>query len=230
MRNAIDVNGLIVTIDNSGCIGDKEQDIVHVPNDITAYYTARTAILEQWCAGAMPVQLLMANFSGDAAWSQYEAGIKRVFDEIGLEAPPLTGSSESNFQALQSAVSLTIIGKKVFSNEHENCHYFVVGRPLVGNEVIENPQQVTALSELYKGLTEGWLAAIWPTGSKGIGHEITRFIGQGYTASVNLATSAGPSCAVLVAVKSNNIDRFMTEVSAPIIEIIRQTHRAPNRA
>ena len=78
MRNSIEVNGLVVSIDNSGCIGTKEHDIVQVPNEVTAYFTARTAILEQLCAGAIPVQLLMANFSGDEVWSEYEQGFKSL--------------------------------------------------------------------------------------------------------------------------------------------------------
>ena len=219
MRNAINVNELIVTIDNSGCIGEKLQDIVQVPHEITAYYTARTAILEQWCAGAMPVQLLMANFSGDDVWGQYVAGIKRTFSEIGMDMPPLTGSSESNFDALQSAVSLTMIGKKVFSNVMENCQYFVVGQPLVGNEVIQNPEKVAQLNELYEGLIAGWISAIWPTGSKGIGYEIERFVGEDYTSDVNLHTTAGPSSAVLVAVQTQSIELFFEKISAPIAKI-----------
>ncbi|AWE06844.1 hypothetical protein DCE79_05280 [Lysinibacillus sp. 2017] len=221
MRNAIKVQDLIVTIDNSGCIGDKKQDLVQVPNEITAYFTARTAILEQWCAGAMPVQLLMANFSGDVVWGQYVAGIQRVFDEIGIAMPPLTGSSESNFDALQSAISLTMIGKKVFSSTKENCLFFVVGQPLVGNEVIKNPEKVAQLKELYEGLKDGWISAIWPTGSKGIGNEIQRFVGEGYTSAINLTTTAGPSCAVLVAVDEQNVQEFSERISAPIVKITK---------
>ena len=219
MRNAIEVNNLIITIDNSGCIGDKAQDIVQVPNEITAYFTARTAILEQLCAGAMPIQLLMANFSGDDVWAQYEEGFKRAFTEMGVDMPPLTGSSESNFQAVQSAVSLTIIGQKAFQRTIENCHYFVVGEPLVGNEVIANPQKIANLQELYHGLQAGFIQAIWPTGSKGIGAEIERFIGEGYTCEINLDTSAGPSCAVLVAVQEHNLLQFQKYMNAKVVQI-----------
>lgn len=219
MRNAIEVNDCIITIDNSGCIGSKELDAVRVPDDITAYFTARTAILEQLCAGAVPIQLLMANFSGDAIWASYEHGFKRAFDEMKLAMPPLTGSSESNFQALQSAVSLTIIGKRQFPRSPEGCTYFVVGEPLVGEEVIANPEKIAKLNELYEGLRESVIEAIWPTGSKGIAKEIERFIGPGYTSDINLQTSAGPSCSVLVAVKSHQIKTFKQKISAPIHEI-----------
>lgn len=219
MRNAIEINDCIITIDNSGCIGSKELDAVQVPDDNTAYFTARTAILEQLCAGAVPIQLLMANFSGDAVWASYEQGFQQAFDEMKLAMPPLTGSSESNFQALQSAISLTIIGKKQFQRSIEGCAYFVVGEPLVGNDVIANPEKIAKLFELYEGLTTGIIEAIWPTGSKGIAKEIERFIGQGYTSDINLHTSAGPSCSVLVAVKPQQIETFKKNISAPIHEI-----------
>lgn len=220
MRNAIEVNGFIVTIDNSGCIGTKELDAVQAPDHITAYFTARTAILEQLCAGAVPIQLLMANFSGDAVWASYEQGFKQAFDEMGLMMPPLTGSSESNFQALQSAVSLTIIGQKQFQRSTEGCSYFVVGEPLVGEDVLANPEKIVRLNELYEGLIEGSIEAIWPTGSKGIAKEIERFVGKEFTSNVKLHTSAGPSCAVLVAVKPQQIDTLKAKISAPIYEIM----------
>lgn len=177
--------------------------MVQVPNEITAYFTARTAILEQLCAGAVPVQLLMANFSGDDVWTEYEQGFKKAFFEMGLEMPPLMGSSETNFQSLQSAVSLTMLGKKQFERNTNHCEFYVVGEPLVGNDVIKNPQKIAQLDELYEGLVSGMIQAIWPTGSKGIGEEIKRFAGENYTADVDLTGSAGPSCAVLAAVKKS---------------------------
>ncbi|ATP39534.1 hypothetical protein CSE16_05415 [Solibacillus sp. R5-41] len=220
MRNAIQVGENIVTIDNAGCIGEKPQDEVQVPNEVTGYFTARTAILEQWCAGAMPVQLLLANFSGDDAWQSYINGFQQVFNEINQPMPPVTGSSETNFQALQSAVSLTMLGKKAFASNPENCQYFVVGEPLVGNEVINNPQKIASLGELYTGLKEGFIQALWPTGSKGIGIEIERFIGcKVYETALPLQKSAGPSCAVLVAVNDQNIQSFFEQMTAPITEI-----------
>ena len=220
MRNAIEVNGLIVTIDNSGCIGTKEHDLVKVPNEITAYFTARTAILEQLCAGAIPVQLLMANFSGDNVWNEYAEGFKKTFNEMALNMPPLTGSSETNFSALQSAVSLTIIGKKQFNGDRSNCLYYVVGEPLVGNDVMKNLHKIANLKELFEGLQSGVIEAIWPTGSKGIGTEIKRFIGEEYSAAINLEVSAGPSCAVLVAVKKEHEETFKNNMTAPITKIV----------
>lgn len=219
MRNAIAIDQMIVTIDNAGCIGEKEADIVRVSNEINAYFTARVALLEQWCAGAKPIQLLLANFSGDAAWDGYVRGFQQVFDEIGEPIPPLTGSSESNFESLQSGLSLTIIGRPMFQVSKEGCQYFLVGEPLVGDAVIANPQKVTKLGEIYATLQANVVTAIWPTGSKGIGVEIERFIGPGYTCDIDLQTTTGPSTTILVAVPNEQVKKFYDMITVPVKEI-----------
>ncbi|MER1986147.1 MAG: hypothetical protein ABS948_09670 [Solibacillus sp.] len=219
MRNAVVVGDYIVTIDNSGCIGEKPLDAVQTTNEITAYFTARTAIVEQWCAGARPVQLLLANFTGDAAWDGYVRGITKVFAEIGEVLPPLTGSTESNFDSAQSAVALTMIGERFFTPTKEACRYFVIGKPLVGKQVLENPQHVANLGELYALLKEQVIQAVWPTGSKGIGAEITRFLGAHYTCDIDLQHTAGPTTAVLVAVKDSHVAKLREIITAPITEI-----------
>ncbi|WP_332646833.1 hypothetical protein [Lysinibacillus sp. 54212] len=220
MRNAVLYNeSTVITIDNSGCIGNKDEDLVKVPNEITGYFLARVTILEQWCAGAEPAQLLLANFSGEKAWEEYIDGISQVFEQIDQPMPPLSGSTESNFHALQSAVSLTMIGEKVRQPSLENCHYYVVGKPLVGQEVMDDRKSIASLKELSTLIGNGIIQCIWPTGSKGIGAEISRVLGVGYTCLCDLNKSAGPSTAVIVAVKEKDISRFKEMISSPIVRI-----------
>ncbi|MEO4052340.1 hypothetical protein [Solibacillus sp. CAU 1738] len=220
MRNAIKIDATtFVTIDNAACIGEKEADVVYVPNEIAAYFTARTAILEQWCAGAMPIQLLLANFTSDTAWEEYVKGCERVFREIGQKMPPITGSSETNFAPLQSGLSLTMIGKQQFTPSKMQCRFFVIGKPLVGQQVIDQPENVANLAEIYSLLSTGVIQQVWPTGSKGIGAEIISFVGENFTCEIDLTHSAGPSAAVLVAVQEQNIDKLYSKVSAPITEV-----------
>ena len=70
------VGTFIATMDNAAAIGQKPQDVVSAPDQLTAYMTARVTFLEQLAAQALPVQVLLANFSGDAAWSRYEKGFQ----------------------------------------------------------------------------------------------------------------------------------------------------------
>lgn len=56
MRNAVviplnDEESLVITSDNSGGIGTKEQDLVKVPYEVTGYYLFRVAVMECIAAG-----------------------------------------------------------------------------------------------------------------------------------------------------------------------------------
>lgn len=226
MRNAIKVDQLIITIDNAGCIGEKPGDAVQASNQLTAYFTARTALLEQWCAGAKPLHILLANFTGDAAWDDYVAGIQQIFDEMNETLPQLTGSTESNFHALQSGLSLTMIGQPMFDINTEDCHYFVIGEPYVGGAVMANRDKIASLGEVSAALNANIIKAIWPTGSKGIGVEIDRFLGSGFTCDgLDLQCTAGPSTVILVAVANQHIDMFLSLMTAPVYPIYKIDER-----
>lgn len=113
MRNAIHLaDGLIATTDNSGGIGEKQHDVLNVPDEVTAYFAARVALLEQWAANAEPLAVLLHNFSGPASWNAYVTGITKLFADADCPAPSISGSTETNMELLQSAVAVTIIGKR----------------------------------------------------------------------------------------------------------------------
>ena len=156
MRNAIDIgNGFIVTTDNSGGIGEKLQDIVNVPDRVTAYFAARVALLEQWASHAEPVSILIHNFSGSASWGNYVAGVTDLFHEAGLEVPPINGSSETNMELVQSAMAVTMIGKKMAAPTQENSAWFTYGTPLVGDEVRNRADEIASVRAYSRG-DEKW--------------------------------------------------------------------------
>ncbi|MHC8514423.1 hypothetical protein [Sporosarcina sp. ITBMC105] len=113
MRNALHlVDGLIVTTDNSGGIGEKAEDVVNVPDEVTAYFATRVALLEQWAANAEPLAVLLHNFSGPASWKAYVNGVTQLFTDANCPVPTISGSTETNMELLQSAMAVTIIGKR----------------------------------------------------------------------------------------------------------------------
>ena len=222
MRNATVINEYtVVTIDNSGCIGEKQLDVVQVPNDVTAYYSARVNLLEQWCAGAHPTHIFMANFTSEEAWKDYVKGIKRTFDEIGEELPPISGSTESNFQSLQSGISITMIGKIEFDCTFQNCSWFVIGKPLVGQEVVEQESNVAKLKEIYQLLKLEISKQVWPVGSKGIGSELQRiFPNRKFQCHFPLNKTSGPATSVIVAIEKDKLQDFKEIVTTPYEQII----------
>ncbi|KGR74569.1 hypothetical protein [Ureibacillus sinduriensis] len=215
MRNAIRIDDTsVVTIDNSSCIGEKELDEVHVSNELTAYYSMRVSLFEQWCAGAEPTNIFLSNFSGDEAWAGYCKGIQKAFDEIGVTMPAINGSSESNFQSLQSGISLMVIGKIKFEICTEQLQWFVIGRPLVGNEVITESHHVVKLKEIYDLIRLEIAKHVWPVGSKGILSELGRiFPNRNYECSVDLHKSSGPATSVIVGVPFNKIEEFKSHLT-----------------
>ncbi|MGX9133112.1 alpha-ribazole-5-phosphate synthase [Rummeliibacillus sp. JY-2-4R] len=208
MRNALQLtNGFIVTTDNSGAIGQKEQDVVKVPDDITSYFSARVTLLEQWAAMAQPEAVIIHNFSGEDAWGRYVNGIRRLFGEIGIALPKITGSTESNMQTLQSGLAVTMIGeptKRISSKGSLN--WFTYGKPLVGEQLIEEPEKIANMKSIYVAMQQSIVERIWPVGSKGIAKELQELLGHTVcNCKWDIHTSAGPSTVVLLGIHQDKI-------------------------
>ncbi len=199
-----DESSLVIACDNSGGIGMKEGDVVKVPYEVTAYYSFRVAVMECIAAGGTPMTVVLHNFCGDAAWAELVQGIQRGMDEIGMKLP-ITGSTESNMLLVQSALGLLVIGKKENSyRDIQDCSrkIAVIGKPLVGEEVMEQSQWVAPLS-LFKWCTEQEDVRVLPVGSKGIAYEWKQWsssdIPAEITSKVDVSKSSGPSTCFLVA-------------------------------
>lgn len=209
MRNAIDIgNGFIITTDNSGGIGEKLQDIVSVPDRVTAYFAARVALLEQWAAHAEPVSILIHNFSGVASWENYVAGVTDLFREAGLEVPPINGSTETNMDLVQSAMAVTIIGKKMEAPAQGNSTWFTYGSPLVGDEVRNRVDEIASARLIHEAMKKGIVQQIWPVGSSGILQEVRMLTGSKEArveTMLDPLKSAGPSTVVLLAIPAMKI-------------------------
>lgn len=217
MRNALllpfsEEESIIIATDNSGAIGLKDMDEVHVPYEAVAYYCFRVAVMECLAAGGQPFAVIMQNFCGDAAWFELLTGIYRGLEELELDEVKISGSTESNFSMVQSAVSITILGKKENSRTVKNTANLdqkkmdvaVIGTPLVGYEVLENEKDVVPLA-LMKQLSARQDVITWPVGSKGIFYELNRMLPQKIFSEEEIVTdidiykSSGPAtCFIIV--------------------------------
>ncbi|MBM7661193.1 hypothetical protein JOC85_001965 [Bacillus mesophilus] len=199
---------LIITTDNSGGVGLKEQDLVRVPNDVVGYYAARVALMEHLSVGGSPQMVIVQNFTGDHAWNEYKSGINKAMNELGLDSVPMIGSSETNFTLLQSAMSVTVIGKSVVKRDHTPVHaeFAVIGTPLIGQDVVNMEDKVLPLTLFNYLLSQKGIYEIVPIGSKGIQAEWDMlcnrnklpWLGIRADDSISLKQSAGPSTCVLI--------------------------------
>ncbi|WML27014.1 ATP-binding protein [Neobacillus sp. OS1-33] len=206
------VDSLIIACDNSGGIGMKEDDLVQVPYETVTYYAFRVAVMECIAAGGEPISVLLHNFCGNEPWDELVRGIKKGMSELKLVDVRISGSTESNFSLLQSAVGLVVLGKKSLAETIEITYskqlkFAVVGMPLVGDEVIEKYDDVVPLS-VFQEVSKVNDVMIWPVGSKGILNEINQmFPNQEFSqemiiSNVDILKSAGPSTCFLTVFRS----------------------------
>ncbi|MCM3709316.1 hypothetical protein [Sporosarcina luteola] len=223
MRNAIALgDGFVVTTDNSGGIGEKAHDVVAVPDQVTAYFAARVALLEQWAALADPVSVLIHNFTGPDSWNAYVAGVEEVFRESNLELPSITGSTETNMELMQSAVAVTMIGKQGLVPEVGELEWYVYGTPLVGNEVLDKREEIASLRLIKEAMASGLIRKIWPVGSGGILAEYRRLTGNlqiEIEADIDIRASAGPSTSVLIGINVDDIEKARQLLSGPLYKV-----------
>ncbi|MFF2753387.1 hypothetical protein ACFVR1_06465 [Psychrobacillus sp. NPDC058041] len=205
MRNAVLLqNGLLLTTDNSAGIGEKEADIVHVDDEIVAYFAARVTLVEQWAAGAHPISIIMHNFSGNKSWKKYLTGIEKLFIEIEQPCPVVTGSTESNMEMLQSAMSVTMIGEKRPTSNEEST-WCIYGKPCVGQEVLMDADKIADIKKIWDGIASGLVQRVWPIGSTGIEAECKRL---GLSCQLNgwdISKSAGPATSVLLGISPDRM-------------------------
>ncbi|MEH7382840.1 ATP-binding protein [Bacillus sp. JJ1533] len=199
---------LVVTSDNSGAIGTKEQDTVKVPYKTVSYYSFRVAVMECMVSGAYPISVIIQNFCGKEAWDELVSGIQMGLSELHMENVPITGSTETNFSLTQSALGITVIGKKSSSNsvkqknlQHQNVA--LIGLPLIGDQVVYESEEIAPLS-LFKDISEIKDLLIWPVGSKGVLHELERIFPEldrdkiMSSSNIDFLKSGGPSTSFII--------------------------------
>lgn len=191
---------LVFASDNSGGIGMKKEDVVTVPYDMVAYYSFRVAVMECMAAGADPIAVVMENFCGEQAWNELEAGVRRGQDELSMNIP-ITGSTESNMEMVQSALGILVIGQKKEEEEVVAGKMAVIGTPLVGEAVVNHPELIAPLS-LFKWCCEQENMTVLPVGSKGIANEWLNLDPSGAIPEtlekLDLQASGGPSTCFII--------------------------------
>lgn len=205
-----DEESLVIASDNSGAIGLRDMDAVHVPYDIVSYYCLRVAVMECMSAGAQPFAVTVQNFCGEEAWLPLLKGINRGIEELSLEGIQINGSTESNFNLVQSAIGITVLGKRknAVSDSHlyysEQTKLAVIGTPLVGDEVVQREAEVAPLS-VFKQLCSMESVVIMPVGSKGILSELNQLFSNqtidwtDKETCLDVNKSSGPSTCFIIA-------------------------------
>ncbi|GGJ99566.1 hypothetical protein GCM10007063_22370 [Lentibacillus kapialis] len=204
---------LVITSDNSGTIGEKPHDAVQTSNAVVGHFGCRVAVMECLATGGDVRAVVIQNFTDDKAWHDYKYGVMQILNELGLNNLPITGSSESNFTSLQSGLGLTVIGTRLMTTKSNSLigkDFAVIGTPLVGNEVLEQPYRIAPLWLFQRLCRFESVTALLPVGSKGITAEWRGWTERldDLSSEVDLEKSAGPATCFLIAYDKGNEEKI----------------------
>ncbi len=197
-------HNLVIATDNCGSIGTKSLDEVVARNYDVAYFSARVVLMELLSVKVRPHTFIMHIFNSDDH-DEYLRGVKKALHEVDLVNLKYLSSTESNFKMSQSAFSLTMLGKYLENEEKSSLYYGVLGKPLVGDEVLEEKSAIVPLKVFKMLLEDDNITTILPVGSKGILYEFTNNLAKKLVdCELDCLKSAGPSTCVIIGYQNEN--------------------------
>ncbi len=199
----------IIASDISSGIGMQDHDVLHVPYAMVGAFATRVAMLELLCAGGTvkAIQYLVGG-AYDTVVVPVIEGIQEELERASIAAP-INGSHESNMIVSTTSVGITALGSgpAEVSCTGEPYAIYVLGRPLVGTEVLDYPEWIVTYEEVRKALAHPSTERVIPVGSRGIRQELDvlrHLQGHGIdTVDIEDAVldhSGGPATSVIVAV------------------------------
>ncbi|MDW5299613.1 MAG: selenophosphate synthase [Sedimentibacter sp.] len=229
---SIDENRYLgIACDSCGGIGCKEHDVVKASPQLTAYQTGKVVLAELMSMGFTP--MIMADglaVEMNDTGKQLIEGFQEVLSKLSTKVH-LTGSTEENIKTVQTSMGVTCIGicdknKLKYKKTAENDVCMLLGLPLVGNDVVNNPEKILDVDDFETLYLCDFIKEIVPVGSRGTAAELEELCEYNQlnfkfknNISVNLKNSGGPSCCCLITLEDNNIRMVSGLVNKPV-EII----------
>lgn len=214
---------ILTSIDIAAGVGGLKFDKLNVNLEVIAYFTARVALLDILAAGASPIQVAFSTSLAKKNCSHIIDGIEQVLDDWSIDLNNrITWSTEDNFKASQTAISIMITAiaesvKLKWLNISKGDNLFVVGEPLVGSEVLKNKGGIINSNDFESLINACSVKNIIPIGSGGAIDRIKSIQNKTDLTFNSLNKeienkSAGPATAVLV-ITDQNKEYFKTIIN-----------------
>ncbi|MFC0271558.1 ATPase [Metabacillus herbersteinensis] len=221
---------LVVATDCTGGVGLKEQDCVKVDYKTLSYFSARVALMECLSVGAEAKAVILQNFISDDVWEELCEGINKACSQLKLDPLEITGSTETNFSMSQSSLGLSVLGwiekgKRRINVTPKGANLAIIGKPLVGEEVIRHSEHVISLQLFHKLINNPSIYEMIPVGSKGVRYEAQKLLHAldlthlNLISELDLEKSSGPSTCVLISYDGSKEQSLRNLVGSQFYEI-----------
>jgi len=217
-----------ISCDSCGGIGLKEHDFVKAAPQLVAYQTGKVALAELMSMGFAPMILAngLAVEMHDTGEHLIE-GFNQLLSKLKTTRVHLTGSTEENIKTVQTSMGVTCIGicrkdKLKYKKTLKGDVCFLLGMPLVGDDVVNNPDKILEIDDFEKLYLCDYIKEMLPVGSRGADAELGDLceynnlnIKLDENISVDLKHSGGPSCSCLITTEEKYIDIIVNLVNKP---------------
>jgi len=220
-------NCLVIACDSCGGIGVKDSDVLKIPPRYAAKFTARVALTEVLCSGALPVTITNgAACEMKPTGEEIILGINDELKNAGITDIVLTGSTEENFTTHMTALAITVIGiakesKLRFGCAESGDKLILFGIPCVGDEV--DLESAGFYMEIKALLHMAEVKEIVPVGSKGVAYEaetiaeLNNVVLKLYETEIDCFKSAGPATCLLILCGESAVDKVLSLCSAATV-------------
>lgn len=219
---------LVVACDSCGGVGSKEFDVLKAEAEIVGYYTAYVPLAEVISIKAQPITIIdTLSVEMEPYGLKIIDGIKKLANEANLDVSIINGSTEENFKTEQTGIGVTVIGYLLKNDfpirTKEGDIALIVGLPKVGQEVLEDKDEILTIKKLIEIRELNYIKEILPVGSKGIYHELKEIeksnnlkLDFNHFIDIDLKKSGGPSTCAIVTIEEKYLKEFRKRVSIPI--------------
>jgi len=155
-------------------------------------------------------------------------GFNEVLSKLKTTKVHLTGSTEENIKTVQTSMGVTCIGicdknKLKYKKTSKNDVCLLIGLPLVGNDVVNNPDKILDINDFETLYLCDYINEMLPVGSRGTATELSDLCTHNMlnfkyedNISINLNNSGGPSCSCLITTDEKYVDIIKNLVNKPI--------------
>ena len=227
---------MVIACDSCGAVGGKKGDVLALSPRYVGKFTARVALTEVLCSGALPVTIVNGvACEMEPTGKEIIAGIQDELKNAGFADIVLTGSTEENFLTSMTALAVTVIGtvktsNLKFSRAVKGDRLILLGSPKVGSEV--ELESKGFYGEIHRLLSMPLVREMIPVGSRGVRHEVKALADFGhatvklYDTEIDYCKSAGPATCLLILCAEAAVDLVMACCqSAALIGEVQENER-----
>lgn len=218
-----------IACDSCGGIGLKEHDMVKASPQLVAYQTGKVVLAELMSMGFTPIIMAdgLAVEMNDTG-KQLIEGFNEVLSKLKTTKVHLTGSTEENIKTVQTSMGVTCIGmcdknKLKYKKTERNDVCILIGLPLVGNDVVNNPDKILDIDDFETLYLCDYIKEMLPVGSRGTSAELKDLcdynnlnIKLEHTINVDLNHSGGPSCSCIITTDEKHVAIVKSLINKPV--------------